>query len=188
MRHICLMRGVDVSKTEQAIYEAGFTLLSRKPGASMSEVAEEAGVGRATLHRYFASRSDLVTALARLAIVELDAAVDSATAGATSHGEALRLSMQAVIPLAHRHMFLMQEEIPDPEIQAAFAKDMQELRQIIDAAKAEGALRLDLPTEWVAHAYENLIYAAWEMIQREEATPRQAKDLAWDHFSKGACQ
>ena len=182
------MRDDDVSKTEYAIREAGFAVLSRKPGASMSEVAEEAGVGRATLHRYFASRSDLVTALARLAMIELDEAIEAATAAAPSYWEALRLGMQAVIPLAHRHMFLMQEDLPDPDIQVAFEEEAQDLRDLIDAAKAEGALRADLPTEWVAQAYEHLIYAAWEMIRREEATPRQAKDLAWDQFSKGAGQ
>lgn len=182
------MRDDNVSKTEYAIREAGFAVLSRKPGASLSEVADAAGVGRATLHRYFASRSDLVTALARLALAELDAAVDAATEHAPSYWEALRLMMQAVIPLAHRHMFLMQEDIPDPDIQAAFETDMDELRGLIDAAKTDGAIRADLPTEWVAQAYEHLIYAAWEMIRREEATPRQAQDLAWDQFSKGAGQ
>jgi len=180
------MRDDDVSKSEIAIREAGFAVLSRKPGASLSEVAVAAGVGRATLHRHFASRSDLVTALARLALTELDQAVEAATQDAASYWDALQLTMQAVIPLAHRHMFLVQEDIHDPDIQAAFEQDAQELRDLIDAAKTEGAIRSDLPTEWVAQAYEHLIYAAWEMIRREEATPRQAKDLAWAQFSEGA--
>ena len=182
------MRDNDVSKTETAIVEAGFSVLSRKPGASMSDVADAAGVGRATLHRYFASRADLVEALARLAVQELNDAVEDATAGATSYWDALRLTMKAVIPLAHRHMFLMQEDIITPDVQAAFAQSDRELRDLIDAAKAEGMLRQDLPTEWIAQAFDHLVYAAWDMIRREEATPRQAVDLAWTHFAKGASQ
>lgn len=180
------MRDKNVSKSEQALLEAGFAVLSRNPGASLSEVAEEAGVGRATLHRHFASRSDLVSALARRALQELSDAVEAATENATSHWDGLRLTMQAIIPLAHRHMFLMHEEVLSPDLHAAFAEDERELRDAIEAAKSEGAIRSDLPTEWVAQAFDHLVYAGWEMIRREEATPRQAATLAWEQFAKGA--
>ena len=183
---MCLMRDNNVSKSETAIVEAGFSVLSRKPGASMSDVADAAGVGRATLHRYFASRADLVEALARLAVQELNDAVEDATAGATSYWDALRLTMQAVIPLAHRHMFLMHEDIHGPALQADLAEQAKGLRRLIDQAKAEGALRADHPTEWIAQAFDHLIYAAWEMIRLKEATPKQAVALAWDQFIKGA--
>lgn len=180
------MRDDTVSKSEHALLEAGFAVLSRNPGASLSDVAKEAGVGRATLHRHFSGRTDLVTALARRAMQELSDAVDAATEGAPSYWEGLRLTMQAIIPLAHRHMFLMQEEILSPDVQAAFAEDERELRDAIDAAKSEGAIRADLPTEWVAQTFEHLVYAGWEVIRREEATPRQAAELAWSQFAKGA--
>jgi hypothetical protein len=94
--------------------------------------------------------------------------------------------MGAVIPLAHRHMFLAQENLQEPDLVDALERQSQELRALIDAAKEEGAVRHDMPTEWIAQAYDHLIYAAWMMIQREEATPRQALDLAWTQFSKGA--
>ncbi|MCE8006496.1 TetR/AcrR family transcriptional regulator [Aestuariivita sp.] len=168
------------------LLEAGFAVLSRNPGASLADVAQAAGVGRATLHRHFSSRSDLVTALARQAMRELAEAVDTATADAESYWDGLRLAMQAVVPLAHRHMFLMRDENLSPDVEAAFAQDARELRDTIDAAKAEGAIRADLPTEGVALAYDYLIYAGWEMVRRDEATPRQAADLAWTMFAKGA--
>ena len=65
----------------QAIAEAGFELLSRNPGASLSEIAEHAGVGRATLHRHFASREALLIALAHQAIAEMDHAAEVARFG-----------------------------------------------------------------------------------------------------------
>ena len=186
MIHICLMRDISVSKSKLALLEAGFAVLSRNPGASLAEVAEAANVGRATLHRHFASRADLVSALTLHAMRELDMAVTTAAADARSYGDALRLVMGAVIPLAHRHMFLTHEEVHDPDLMDNLERQSRELRTLIDAAKEEGTLRPDQPTEWIAQAYDHLIYAAWMMIQGEEATPRQAVDLAWTQFSRGA--
>lgn len=180
------MMGSDESKTELALMDAGFAVLCRNPGASLAEVAEAADVGRATLHRYFSSRADLFSALARYAMCELEEAASAATVDAQSYCDALRLVMGAIIPLAHRHMFLTQETLKDTDLAEALAQQARDLRDLIDAAKKEGGLRHELPTEWIAQAYDHLIYAAWMMIQREEATPRQAADLAWTQFSKGA--
>ncbi len=182
------MRNEDVSKSELALINAGFAVLSHNPGATLTEVADAADVGRATLHRYFSSRADLLSALARYAMRELEDAASAATVDAQSYCEALRLIMGAIIPLAHRHMFLTQENLQDPDMEEALAQQAKDLRDLIDSAKKEGALREDLPTEWIAQAYDHLIYAAWTMIQREEATPRQAVELAWTQFSKGAGQ
>ncbi len=117
---------------------------------------------------------------------ELEVAASAATVDAQSYCDSLRLVMGAIIPLAHRHMFLTRENLQDPDLAEALARQAQELRDLIDAAKMEGALRDELPTEWIAQAYDHLIYAAWMMIQHEEATPRQAVNLAWTQFSKGA--
>ena len=64
--------------TSAAIIEAAFEVFSANPSASLSVVADRAGVGRATLHRYFPGRRELMRALAKLAIEELDMAVEKA--------------------------------------------------------------------------------------------------------------
>lgn len=172
--------------SRDAIIEAAFLTFNENPGASLGDVADRAGVGRATLHRYFSSRRELMLALARIALQELRSAVDVATADARSHAEALNLLFAAVIPLASRQWFLSNEIVDnDPDIAAAYKRDTDELLKLIEAAKAEGAIASDLPTPWVAATYENLIYAAWTMVRRQEATPNQAADMAWRTFLKG---
>ena len=54
--------------SRDAIIEAAFSVFSKNPSAALADVAERAGVGRATLHRHFASRDDLMRALSKIAI------------------------------------------------------------------------------------------------------------------------
>ncbi len=172
--------------TRDAIIEAAFLTFNETPGGSLGDVAARAGVGRATLHRHFNARDDLMAALAQTAIDELDEAIDAATAHAPTHTECLRLSLAAVIPLASRQWFLSHEDFSKtPELTARYQASVAELYMEIDAARAEGSLAPDLPTRWIAEAYENLIYAAWTMVREDEATARQAIDMTWRTFLKG---
>ena len=182
---MCLMETVR-PKSRDAIVEAAFAVFSEQPNASLGDVAARAGVGRATLHRYFPSRADLIRALSLVATQELNHAVEAATASAQSATEALSLALHAIVPLANRQWFLAQDwQDIDPETAAAYAAEREELRTMIAAAKREGTFAGDVPTEWLVEAYENLIYAAWSLVRADEATPRQAADLAWRTLTQG---
>ena len=169
-----------------AIIEAAFQTFSRRPAATLADVAEHAGVGRATLHRHFKSRDALMLELARQAQRELDAAIDQETKSAASHTQGLQLALAAMIPLADRQWFLAHEPVEhDPEVAAAYRAGLEELVEEIDAAKSEGTFDPNVPTAWVAEAYEILIHAAWTMVRDRQATPSQAADLAWRTLTKG---
>lgn len=61
----------DVARNNQALLDAAATVFARSGvGASVREVAGEAGVGVATLYRHFPSRSDLVAAVYRHQVEE----------------------------------------------------------------------------------------------------------------------
>ncbi|MEM0945834.1 MAG: helix-turn-helix domain-containing protein [Pseudomonadota bacterium] len=169
-----------------AILEAAFRVLNENPTATLGEIATRAGVGRATLHRHFPGRAELLRILARTAMDELDAAVESATARAASHTDALRLSLEAMIPLANRQWFLANDPIAhDPDIAKALAVDRSLLDDTIEAARAEDAFAPDVPTKWIAECYDAVLYAAWTMVRDGDATPRQAADLAWRTLMTG---
>ncbi|MEO0982659.1 MAG: helix-turn-helix domain-containing protein [Pseudomonadota bacterium] len=172
--------------TREAIIEAAFAVLGRDPSAPLSDVAERAGVGRATLHRHFASREALFHALAKTAVDEMDAAAEAACADTASHGEALRRTLQALIPLGDRYGFLALEPLhSDAEIQAAFERQNRETAEMIDAAKREGLFDAAVPTAWITQAYDHLLYAGWESVRTGEATHAQAADLAWRTLATG---
>ncbi len=169
----------------ETILAAGFVLFSRNPGASLSDFAQEAGIGRATLHRYFASREALMDALCHAALSEIDAAIDSATHDAKSYTEALYQSIGAILPLAHRHLFLSYVTVDDPARAAQFEKSNAQMREVIDLAKAEGTFDAHVPTAWIATSYDALVHAGWERVLAQDLTPRQATDLVWRTLTKG---
>ena len=179
------MRDKSVS-SRNALLNAAFDVFSQNPGASLSDVAYAAGVGRATLHRHFAGREDLMVALTLVAAEELEAAVEEAVKDCTTYTEALRVALTAMLPLASRHMFLATDAAQsDPRVTQTYAKQTRALADDIEAARAEGTFAPDIPTAWIVEAYENLLYAGWAMVVAGEATPRQAADLAWRTFTQG---
>ena len=185
MRHLCLMKKIRPD-TRDAIIEAAFEVYSKNPKASLGDVAKRAGVGRATLHRHFPGRSELMRALAKIALCELDEAVEQATAHAQSYAEGFRLSLFAIVPLANRQWFLANEEQDaDPETVSAYRASRKELYDDVEKAKVEGVFDVHVPTAWIVEAYENLTYAAWSLVRSGEATPNQAAELAWRTLSSG---
>ena len=172
--------------TRDAIIEAAFEVFAENQAASLGDVAQRAGVGRATLHRHFPGRLELMRALAKMAMAELDEAVERATAEATTYEEGFRLSLFAIVPLANRQWFLANEGLEaDPVIAATYDASLEELRCDVEKAKEEGAFDAHVPTAWIVEAYENLTYAAWSLVRSGEATPKQAAELAWRTLSQG---
>lgn len=171
---------------EQAIIEAGFVVFSRNPGSSLAQVAEHAGVGRATLHRYFSSRDVLMEALAKVASKELTQAVEAAIKDSKTYSQALRKSLDAIIPLADRQWFLASDAVSgSPQTSEIHKIERAELIKTIDQAKGEGTFSPNIPSGWIAESYDNLIYAAWLQVRDEELTPKQAANLVWQTLTCG---
>ena len=186
MRHLCLMTKLIRPSSEEAIIEAAFDVLNNDPGASLATVADVAGVGRATLHRYFSRREDLLSAMARLAVKEMDEVVEAACADVSSYGEALRVTLEVLIPIGDRYSFLALDAIEhDPELQKEFARQRKETDELVEAAKREGVFEKSVPTSWISQAYEMLLFAAWESVKAGELTQTQAANLAWRTLTLG---
>ncbi|MEU1349892.1 TetR/AcrR family transcriptional regulator [Streptomyces sp. NPDC005775] len=148
---------------EQVLRSAA-ALLTRKPTATMDEVARAAGIGRATLHRHFAGRDALVRALEELAIQEFGAALDAAMLDDGTSQEALRQFVAAIEPSAGLLSFLVTEnqlfeggtqndgwDRLDARVAAFFRRGQE-----------RGEIRIDLTPAWLTEALYGLISsAAW---------------------------
>ncbi|KPA20018.1 Bacterial regulatory protein, tetR family [Shimia sp. SK013] len=175
-----------IEKTIEAILDAAFSVFEDAPTATLADVALEAGVGRATLHRHFSGRDELMSALAMQAMRELDEAFEAAATDAENYTDALRLGLSAMIPLANRARFLEAGPVADtPQLAAESKRQRAEMIAAIDQAKSEGGFAAEVPSPWVAESFDALLYAAWEMVKTGEATHKQAADLAWRTLTIG---
>jgi TetR/AcrR family transcriptional regulator, mexCD-oprJ operon repressor len=103
----------------QQMLEAAVRVLVENPAASMQVIAA-AGVGRASLHRAFPARQDLLRALALDAAAAAEHAISAAAPEAGSAREALGRVVIALLPLGHRYAFLSHDQsfADDPEVRA----------------------------------------------------------------------
>lgn len=178
------MVAIRVSARE-AILDAGFAVFVDAPAASLADIAAHAGVGRATLHRYFTSRDTLLAALAKTAMDELSFAVDAAVSDAESHEDALKHAMRAIIDRGDRHVFLARVPLADA-VATVRAADQAELAAVMRGAQDDGALDRSVSADWLAAAFDGLIGVGWAMVRSGDATRRQAADFAWKMFIAGA--
>src|ERR1700722_16851223 len=86
-------------RTAAAIIDSAATLLAeRGEAASMEEIASAAGIGRATLYRYFPNREELLNAMAAASVQELAARIEEANLEAVPFTEAVARLARALHP------------------------------------------------------------------------------------------
>ncbi len=165
----------------QSLLDAAGQVLARNPGAAMADIAEKAGVGRATLYRHFPTREDLIRALALESLRQTDEATRQIPVEHLSAEAVLAEIFEAIVPMGDRFRFLLNEPaaLHDPEIEAACDRQRDELAELVDAMKAEGTLDRAVPTAWVVAAIDALIYAAWDAVDEGAVARRDAAALAF---------
>lgn len=129
-----------MSAASELFAERGFAV-------PLEEVARVAGVGVATLYRRFPTRTDLAVAVFERTMTAYSDAVDRALAN-PSPGVAFRqlitelCALQAADP--GRRALLTTAFPPSSLIEQTVAEAVEKLRELIDRAHAEGALRPDV--------------------------------------------
>ena len=180
------MKNITRLSTSEAILEAGFILLNQNPKATLADIAAAAGVGRATLHRHYSSRDDLIEAMSLRALQEIQQTADEASQHARSYSEALHNIFVAMIPLGARQWFLAQEHVQHlPAVKKTLQKQENEMRHAIKKATKEGLFDHNCPLDWIALSYDHMIHAVWEMVRLERLTVDQATQLGWQTLIQG---
>jgi len=162
----------------QAILDAAIDTFARNPGVSLSEIATRAGVGRASLHRHFPSRADLIAAASQRCMDEIDAATAEALEDARTARDRLSRMLDAVVPLGDRYHFLASETVDDEGVRRRYADELDWLARLVDDLKAEGVIATDVPRSWAAANIDAQIWLAWSEVAAGNLAPAHAADLA----------
>lgn len=150
------------------------------PRATLAEIATAAGVGRATLHRHFTSRDHLIDSLATHALDESDRACSDIDYYGQPASVSLRETIDAVVKLGGRYAFLAYQPVSDRDdtkIGERLRKQKSAMRELIEAARAEGMFAKDIPVAWLTVTVDALCYAGWEACSRGELAPNDISDL-----------
>lgn len=163
----------------KVILDAATELLAMKPTATLQEIADHARIGIATLHRYFSTRELLLDALALNAIGLVEEALGGVTAEEHDMLPFLTEVFEALIPLGGKVSFLSYAASVDenPHIVGEEARIKQPLREAVEGWQARGLLNSGMPAHWIITVMYNLLFVAWQEIQKGNLAKNDAPQL-----------
>lgn len=180
--------------TRDEILAAAQRHLNVDPRASMAVLAAAAGVGRATLHRHFASREELLHELGTRSIDRWEQSLDAAdAAGAAGSGDAERL-LECLGDLLGRYLadsddfgFALTDSYLTSADDLVLRSDALVEREVelFTAAQAAGVLRADVTPRWLTHATYGLLVAAREAVREGDVPRRDLDALVLSTFLTG---
>ncbi len=175
------------SKSTSKLLDAAAVILAQDPSATLGEISERAGVGRATLHRHFATRRDLIRALTLDALQRIEVATAEIGTVSEDPQGALRRLTEAIVPLGDRFRFLSSGPLDhdDAEVRVIYDRQTSALTALAEAMKAEALIAPDIPTAWATATIDALIYAAWQAVEDGEIARRDAPAHVFRTLTRG---
>lgn len=168
------VRRVDARRNLDAIVQAAARMLAEDPRVSMQEIAVSAGLHRATVHRHFPSRDDLVQAVLEHAYDESDRALEAILAdGSRSSREQLERFVDAMLEIGDRWRTWRYTGIT-PEVQRRNQALGSPLTVLVGKAQQDGTIRTDLPADLVAVALGGLVHGSLTRMAGGSLTREQA--------------
>lgn len=181
--------------TREQIMKAAIQHLNENPAASMAQLAEAVGISRATLHRHFSNRDELMIVLGHRAHEQwAQAQVSSGMAEATGSndpeaiGRAMSALLAGLIEVADEYGFGLTDYALAVHPELKRRADELEEREIAFYAAAQhaGLLRADLPARWISNTVYGLMVTVRESLRRGDVARRDVPRLFLSTFLDGA--
>lgn len=172
--------------SHDAVLAAAQRCLNVDPAASMAQIATAAGIGRATLHRHFASREVLIHEIGRRSLdrwQESLAAVAVADVAADPDPERVRAALidlltRFVADLEDYGVTLTDAAVNNaPLLRERVAELFAQEITLYAAAQEAGVLRADLSARWIGHAVYGLLVAVRDALLFGDIARRDAVEL-----------
>ncbi len=158
---------------------ASLVFTEKGASASMSEIAEAAGVGRATLYRYFPTRESMVATLFEAAIAEAATKIGSLRLDDMEIQAALESLAAVMLALAHRYTLLLQDEPHIAHKHRARETIGPPLEKFFSNRIAAGEIRPGLSSESLAFYFGGLLRPGAIMLAEQGKDISQvARELA----------
>ena len=183
-----------MSTKREQILSAAQRSLNVDPSASMTVVAESAGVSRATVHRHFESRESLLVELGTRSLDrwagrmdEVDLESLAATGDAAGIRAGLESLVRGYVDDAHDFGFALTDTVI--LVNEALNERTERLAEreatLFAAAQAAGVLRSDLPSRWIGHAVYGLLVAGREALRAGDVARKDVPHIVLSSFMNG---
>lgn len=153
--------------------------LTANASASTGEIAAAAGVSRATLHRVFGGRDDLVATVYGWLLEQCDRVFDRSGIDQGPVLEAFDRLVEDSYPIAQAYWMLIAKPELDsvPEFQKGMEDQDLRLEKFFARGQAEGLFRPDLPPRWLVYSLGGQIMSAWYLVDDGHAGAREVPRL-----------
>ncbi|NUT38254.1 MAG: TetR/AcrR family transcriptional regulator [Hamadaea sp.] len=173
--------------TAKMIMERAAELLAeRGDAASMADIADAAGVGRATLYRYFPSRDALLQAMADAALEELSTRLAEAQLDAVDIREGLARLTRAFVATGGKYVALMRTGHKPLNTADVRRRIGEPLMDLFRRGIATGHLRDDLSEETLLGLFSGLLEAGIALSAQPGHGAEQASAAVTSVFLTGA--
>ena len=167
-------RRLDARRNLEGIVVAAAELLARSPRASMQEVAVAAGLHRATVHRHFPARDDLLAAVRDHAFAIAAARMAADAEPAEPPIRALERIVQGQIAINDRYRIHRYVPMLESRREADRPDRLSAMTSAVARAQAAGDIRDDLPPSEISIAIVGLIVATLPELAQERMTLEEA--------------
>jgi TetR/AcrR family transcriptional regulator, mexCD-oprJ operon repressor len=176
-------------RTAAAIIESAAIILAERGGAaSMEEIASSAGIGRATLYRYFPNRDELLRAMAAASVQELATRIKEANLEAVPFDEAVARLSRAIIAAGSKYIALSGDKAQSSDAYPDLDANVTEpIRALFRRANADSAVREDLPADVLMDLFSGLLRGALDTTASGRRGVEETAAAVTTLFLRGAC-
>ncbi|MGB0119622.1 MAG: TetR/AcrR family transcriptional regulator [Solirubrobacterales bacterium] len=161
--------------------------LTANHGASTGEIATAAGISRATLHRAFGGRDDMLEAVYGWLLEQVSTVFDRVGIEEGAVLPAFDRLIEDSYTLAQSYWLLIAtpqlEKVPELN-EGIEAQDLR-LEEFFSRGQAEGEFRADLPARWLAYSLGSQVMSAWYMVDEGFSGARDVPRLVRTSFLDG---
>lgn len=175
---------------DERLLKALATAIVARPRATLKELAESAGVSKATLHRFCGTRDNLVQMLEKHGETVLNQIIAAADLEQAEPSDALRRLISE--HLTHRELlvFLMFQYSPEflaPESDGArWQSYIQALDSFFLRGQQQGVLRIDISAAVFTELFTTMVYGMVDAERRGRAASANSANVLEQMFLHGA--